>query len=592
MDQLPPSPGHAFDLDEVTALAKRFIDGKLFDEAIQLYEMALRFDPKNMGIQLSLAQAKRLRRHPRAGGPRSLKETLREQMRRDALDAKHFLGLAYLFFDRADEERAREYLEIAIAKDLPNPAPHKLYGKTLLKRREFARAVLQLSQARRYNPFDRQVAQMLGRARYELGDLAGSLAAFIDGFLLVGDHEREDAARLKDRIQELKEELGWSNERLAYVFHQRQEELRVAFDRLEWHRERFREERAHAAAAAEPPSEVRGSGRIELAARLRHLDAWSHLRDEQIFQLTEAVAEEEHEKGQLIFAEGTPGSDLYVLEKGEITIQRATPYGTYPLGLLKPGDLFGEVNFLTRTERSGDAMASQTCHLLRLEAHKLDDIIRRDPELGVQIYWSFWHNLAFKLRCTNEQLRTFFNEGALPENLLRLKQGRTTSGGRATAVDPETKMRLFREQGLSNHELIALATFSRERTYPGGAVIFGEGDPGREMYVVLEGRVRISKFIPGGGEEALAILERGDFFGEMALIDGQPRSADARAHGGAVTVLALDEATIKEVLTVDPEASLEFLQLLCRLVAKRLREIDEKVIGWRIMSGQSEQASA
>ena len=580
----------ALDLEEITALAKRFVDGKLFDEAIQLYEMALRFDPKNMGIQLSLAQARRLRRHPRSGGPRSLKETIREQLRRDALDAKHFLGLAHLFADRGDEERAREYLEIAIAKDLPNPSPHKLFGRALLKRREFARAVLQLSQARRYNPFDREVANLLGRARYELGDLAGALAAFTDAFLLVGDHEREDAAKLKDRIQELKEELDWSNERLAYVFHQRQEELRVAFDRLEWHRERFREERLQAA-VPEPAADVRGSGRIELAARLRHLDAWSHLRDEQIFQLTEAVAEEEHDKGQQIFAEGTPGADLYVLEKGEITIQRATPYGTYPLGLLKPGDLFGEVNFLTRTERSGDAVASQPCQLLRLDAHRLDEVIRRDPELGVQIYWSFWHNLAFKLRCTNEQLRTFFNEDAIPENLLRLKQQRT-SGGRAAAVDSETKMRLFREQGLSNHELMALATFSKERTYPGGAVIFAEGDPGREMYVVLEGRVRISKFIPGGGEEALAILERGDFFGEMALIDGQPRSADARAHGAPVTVLALDEATIKEVLTVDPEASLEFLQLLCRLVAKRLREIDEKVIGWRIMAGQSEQASA
>jgi hypothetical protein len=46
------------------------------------------------------------------------------------------------------------------------------------------------------------------------------------------------------------------------------------------------------------------------------------------------------------------------------------------------------------------------------------------------------------------------------------------------------------------------------------------------------------------------------------------------------------------VLTVDPEASLEFLQLLCRLVAKRLREIDEKVIGWRIMVGQSDAAAS
>jgi CRP-like cAMP-binding protein len=589
MDQLPDD--ERFDLEGITALAKRFIDGKLFDEAIQLYEMALRFDPKNMGIQLSLAQAKRLRRHPRAGSPRSLKETIREQLRRDALDAKHFLGLAHLFADRSDEDRAREYLEIAIAKDLPNPAPHKLYGRLLLKKREFARAVLQLSQARRYNPFDRGVAQLLGRARYELADLSGALAAFIDAFLLIADHEREEANRIKDRIQEIKEELSWSNERLAYLFHQRQEELRVAFDRLEWHRERFREERAQLAAIETTPEAARGSGRIELAARLRQLDAWGHLSDEQIFVLTEAVAEEEHDKGQLVFAEGTPGADLYVLEKGEITIQRGTPYGTFPLGLLKAGDLFGEVNFLTRTERSGDAVASQACQILRLEAHKLDEVIRREPELGVQIYWSFWHNLAFKLRCTNEQLRTFFDDASLPESILRLQRQKTALP-RGPVVDPETKMRLFREQGLSNNELLSLATFSRERTYPGGAVIFGEGDAGREMYVVLEGRVRISKYIPGGGEEALAILERGDFFGEMALIDGQPRSADARAHGGPVTVLALDEATIREVLTVDPHAALEFLQLLCRLVAKRLREIDEKVIGWRIMVGQSDAATA
>jgi CRP-like cAMP-binding protein len=105
------------------------------------------------------------------------------------------------------------------------------------------------------------------------------------------------------------------------------------------------------------------------------------------------------------------------------------------------------------------------------------------------------------------------------------------------------------------------------------------------MYVVLEGRARISKFIAGGGEEALAILDRGDFFGEMSLIDGEPRSADARAHGGPLTVLALDQPTVQEVLAMDSQASLEFLQLLCRLISHRLREIDEKVIGWRILSG-------
>ena len=92
------------------------------------------------------------------------------------------------------------------------------------------------------------------------------------------------------------------------------------------------------------------------------------------------------------------------------------------------------------------------------------------------------------------------------------------------------------------------------------------------------------------GGEVVNTMGPGDFFGEMSLIDGQPRSADARAHGGPLTVLALDQGTVREVLAMDPDAALEFLQLLCRLVANRLREIDEKVIGWRIMSGERNES--
>jgi hypothetical protein len=222
---------------------------------------------------------------------------------------------------------------------------------------------------------------------------------------------------------------------------------------------------------------------------------------------------------------------------------------------------------------------------LRFQATDLDRLITEFPELGVQLYWCFWHGLAQKLRSTNAQLASFFSADSNPENFLRLRRTKVTAAGKAQ-VDSNDKIRLFREQGLSGKELDALATFSKEKRFPGGAYIFQEGDPGDEMYVIVEGKARISKFIPGGGEEALAILERGDFFGEMSLIDGQPRSADARAHGGPLTVLALDQPTVHEVLSMDPQASLDFLRLLCRLVAKRLREIDEKVVSWRIMAGE------
>jgi signal-transduction protein with cAMP-binding, CBS, and nucleotidyltransferase domain len=209
--------------------------------------------------------------------------------------------------------------------------------------------------------------------------------------------------------------------------------------------------------------------------------------------------------------------------------------------------------------------------------------------MGVQLYWSLWHSLARKLRSTNEQLKTFFSTDASPESFLRLRK-QASGHAAAVKIQEDDKIRLFREQGISRKELITLAAFCREKRFAAGASLFQEGDEGAEMYVILEGRVIISKFIPGAGEEALAILERGDFFGEMSLIDGEPRSADARAYGGQLTVLALDQDTVREVLAMDPHAALEFLQLLCRLIANRLREIDEKVIGWRIMSGERNES--
>ncbi len=56
------------------------------------------------------------------------------------------------------------------------------------------------------------------------------------------------------------------------------------------------------------------------------------------------------------------------------------------------------------------------------------------------------------------------------------------------------------------------------------------GTPATKLYLILEGKVRISRDVPGMGEEALAVLGPGQIFGEMALLDESPRSADARVH--------------------------------------------------------------
>lgn len=588
-----PQPPSDQEVRELTDLAHRFSTSGRYEEAADILLLALRLDPKNLSVKLGLAEIRKLQQQHTGASSRSLRDVLREGFRRNAIDAAHFLGLAHLYAEKGENARAIECIEVAKAKDLANPANHKLHGRLLFRRRDFDGAVEELGMALRYNPFDRETAESLGRAEYERKQFEAALSATVHAFLLLNDGDEEGVRRLRRRIQTLKQILGWGNRELARVFRERQEMVHTSFDRLEWHRERFLEQGglpgSSLSLTAPPPKRGDAGGQLELAARLRRIKPLAHFSDEQIFRLTQAVREEVHDVGSLIFGHRAQERDFYMLERGEITVQRTTSYGTFALGVVEPGDFFGEASFITGQERSSDALAAAASLMFRIDSATLDNLMENSPELGVQVYWTLWHSLARKLRATNEQLKSFFSEESMPESFLRLRK--QAAGVPANVrVEESDKIRLFREQGLSRRELMTLATFSREKRFNAGASLFQEGDEGNEMYIILEGRVMISKFIPGAGEEALAILERGDFFGEMSLIDGEPRSADARAHAGPLTVLALDQGTVREVLAMDPHAALEFLQLLCRLVANRLREIDEKVIGWRIMSGERNES--
>lgn len=105
-------------------------------------------------------------------------------------------------------------------------------------------------------------------------------------------------------------------------------------------------------------------------------------------------------------------------------------------------------------------------------------------------------------------------------------------------------------------------------------VIFSEGEPGDCLYLVIEGSIRISKMGRGGKQETLGFIAPGNFFGEMALIDGQPRSAQAAA--AEPTVLGkLDAASFDRILENAPrDLHMNFL----RLVVERLRGINSHFI--------------
>ncbi len=144
------------------------------------------------------------------------------------------------------------------------------------------------------------------------------------------------------------------------------------------------------------------------------------------------------------------------------------------------------------------------------------------------------------------------------------------------------KVNLF--ESLSTPELEKIEKISTMEAFAKDAVIFREGDPGDRCYVITNGDVRISKFIPNIGEEALAVLKPGDFFGEMALIDKFPRSAHAIANTD-VAVLAINKADLDKMLIMDRELGYKLLWAFTKTLSKRLRETNEKLAGFLAMSG-------
>src|SRR5262245_44645863 len=84
--------------------------------------------------------------------------------------------------------------------------------------------------------------------------------------------------------------------------------------------------------------------------------------------------------------------------------------------------------------------------------------------------------------------------------------------------------------GLPHAHLKRVVDIGLEESYRTTATIFSENTPGDKFYLIVEGAVRISRFVPGMGEEALAVIRPGNYFGEMSLIDDAPRSATAVCH--------------------------------------------------------------
>ncbi len=131
-------------------------------------------------------------------------------------------------------------------------------------------------------------------------------------------------------------------------------------------------------------------------------------------------------------------------------------------------------------------------------------------------------------------------------------------------------------RGLREEALRRILDVARQENHEAGERLFRQGDAGDRLYIILSGKVRISRQHAAVGEETLAVLGPGQTFGEMALLDEAERSADAYAHEDCA-LLALAKDAFDDLLFANKELAYEVLWGFVQSLVGRLRETNDKL---------------
>src|ERR1700747_3188510 len=221
---------------------------------------------------------------------------------------------------------------------------------------------------------------------------------------------------------------------------------------------------------------------------LRRSSVFRFLSDEHFAAIEPLLQEEHYEFGDVIVKQDDPANSFYVLTRGRARALKIKPDGEeIPLGVLKPGDSFGEASLSEGGTRNATVRCSTTVDVLRLDRAHFMELVGRVPDLKQYI------ETTGRNRALQSFLYQFSNFGRLPTPVLR------------SVIDK-------------------LKHISVEK----GNLIIRQGDDAGPLYIIEKGRARAFAGV-NGRERNLAFYREGDFFGELSILNGARRAASVEA---------------------------------------------------------------
>src|SRR5215831_10104388 len=221
---------------------------------------------------------------------------------------------------------------------------------------------------------------------------------------------------------------------------------------------------------------------------VRRSSVFRFISDEHFDAIEPLLQEEHYDFGDLIVRQGDPADSFYVLTKGRARALKIKADGEeIPLGVLKPGDSFGEAALTEGGTRNATVRCSTAVDVLRIDRDDFQQLVSQEPELKQSI------EATGRNRALQSFLYQFSNFGRLSTPLLR-----------------------------------SMVEKFKPVTVQKGNLIIREADEAGPLFIIEKGRARAFSAL-NGREQNLAFYREGDFFGELSILNGSPRAASVEA---------------------------------------------------------------
>jgi CRP-like cAMP-binding protein len=285
-------------------------------------------------------------------------------------------------------------------------------------------------------------------------------------------------------------------------------------------------------------------------------------------------------KDSYIIVEGKQNADrFFILRQGKVRVFKEVEVVEEEGGnILAPGDFFGVVSTMSSHSHIETAQALTDVTLISVQKEQYGQLIQNNAPVAMKIILQF----SKRMRYLDEALTRLTLKSTAdndPSHLFKVAEYYAKQSQYNQAYYAYHQYIKYCPTGhnvqVARERMVKIQPYAKavyldrradefNRVYPKETMIFSEGQPGEEMYIIQKGSVKITKIVDNN-EVLLAVLKQGDMFGEMALLEAKPRSASAIAYEDC-QLLAVNKENFERMVSTQPQIVTRLTQLLAERI--------------------------